>query len=279
MLKKDNYINLSRITNEQLQKTSNAFKNEEPDIKIMHVLDCGFDDQKTFNYIDKILQDEFVTRLKSSRNSNQSYLNEKNKKIFLKLKDVKFKHKKRFSIDKVLLKGKIYKNASCLIEYDDSVLFDSTYTVVRITLKDQQKKDIFEKPMLLLTNRKIKTTEQAHGIYFLYLQRSKIEGVFKFIKDVFGWEEFQIRDFESIKNIIALAFFIGGYFYEIESELIEDATVQYICDLGGGKGNYTRYYFLQGLAKILTYNAVEHFKNNQDISDDEFKKMKNVLRF
>jgi len=104
--------------------------------------------------------------------------------------------------------------------------------------------------MLLLTNRKIKTAYQAHGIYFTYLQRSKIEGVFKFLKDVLGWEEFQVRDFESIKNIIALCFFIGGYFYEIESELIENTTIQYICDLGGGKGKYTRYYFLQGLAKI-----------------------------
>jgi hypothetical protein len=63
--------------------------------------------------------------------------------------------------------------------------------------------------MLLLTNRKIKTAEQAHGVYFTYLKRSKIEGVFKFLKDVLGWEEFRVRDFESIKNIIALCFFIG----------------------------------------------------------------------
>ena len=48
--------------------------------------------------------------------------------------------------------------------------------------------------MLLLTNRKIKTAYQAHGIYFTYLQRSKIEGVFKFRGDVLGWEEFQVRD-------------------------------------------------------------------------------------
>ena len=67
------------------------------------------------------------------------------------------------------------------------------------------------------------------------------------------------------------------FLLSIESDLVENTTIQYICDLGGGKGKYTRYYFLQGLAKILTYNAVEQFVENQGISNDQFKKMKNVL--
>ena len=119
--------------------------------------------------------------------------------------------------------------------------------------------------------------QQAHGIYLTYLKRFKIEGVFKFLKDVLGWEELQVRDFESIKNIIALCFFIGGYFYEIESELVKNVTIQHICDLGGGKGKYTRYFFLQGLSKILTYKAVEQFIEEQDISYEQFEQMKNVL--
>jgi len=61
--------------------------------------------------------------------------------------------------------------------------------------------------------------------------------------------------------------------------LIKDTTIQYICELGGGKGKYTRNYFLQGLAKILTYQAVEQFVDNQGISDDEFNQMKNVLLY
>ena len=119
--------------------------------------------------------------------------------------------------------------------------------------------------------------QQAHGIYLTYLKRFKIEGVFKFLKDVLGWEELQVRDFESIKNIIALCFFIGGYFYEIESELVKNVTIQHICDLGGGKGKYTRYFFLKGLSKILTYKAVEQFIEEQDISYEQFEQMKNVL--
>ena len=132
---------------------------------------------------------------------------------------------------------------------------------------------------MLLLNRKIKTADQAHGIYLTYIQRSKIEGVFKFRGMCLAGKNFKLEICQSIKNIIALCFFIGGYFYEIESELIENTTIQYICDLGGGKGKYTRHFFLQGLAKILTYNAVEQFVENQGISGDQFEPMRNVLRY
>lgn len=273
----DDYINTSTVTKEQLQKTSQSFKQEQPDAKITHLLDAGFDNQDVFVYIDKELHDEFVIRLKLSRNSNEIYIDDKAKERYTKIKEVKLAKKKRFPIPKVQIKGKIYQQASCLIEYDKITLEEQTYNVVRVTLKDKKGQKIFFDPMLLLTNRKIKTLAQAHGVYFTYLKRSKIEGVFKFLKDVLGWEEFQVRDFESIKNIIAVCFFIGGYFYEIESELIKDTTIQYICDLGGGKGKYTRYFFLQGLTKILTYKVVEQFVEEQDISHEQFEQMKNVL--
>jgi len=277
LVEADDYINTSTVTKEQLQKTSQTFKQGQPDVKITHLLDAGFDNQDVFVYIDKELNDEFVIRLKLSRNSNEIYIDDKAKERYTKIKEVKLANKKRFPIQKVQLKGKVYQQACCLIEYDEITFEEQTYNVVRVTLNDKKGQRIFKEPMLLLTNRKIKTTEQAHGVYFTYIKRSKIEGVFKFLKDVLGWIEIQVRDFESIKNIIALCFFIGGYFYEMESELIENTTIQYICDLGGGKGKYTRYYFLQGLAKMLTYKAVEQFVDEQDISYEQFEQMKNVL--
>jgi len=187
-------------------------------------LDASFDNQELFNYIDEELEDEFVIRLKLSRNLDETYLDDNGKKKYVKLVNAEFANKKRIPIQKIQIKGKVYQQASCLVEYDEIAFFDSTYTVVKITLNDSRK--IFKEPMLLLTNRWINTIQQAHGIYLTYLKRSKIEGVFKFLKDVLGWEEFQVRDFDSIKSIIALCFFIDGYFYEIESELIENTTVQ-----------------------------------------------------
>ena len=142
---------------------------------------------------------------------------------------------------------------------------EKEYTVVRITLKDCKGKAIYKHPMLLITNIKVKNAEQARGVYGIYLMRAKIEAVFKFLKDVLGWEEFQVRDYESIKNIIALAYFIGGYFYEIGSDLATNPTIALIAQLGGGKGKVTRYYFLQGLKQLLVYKQVARFVKEQKI--------------
>mgnify|MGYP003574323419 CR=1 FL=1 len=225
LLKTDDYINISRVTKEQLQKTSQAFKQEQPEVLITHLLDSYFDNQDLFFYINKKLKDEFVIRLKLSRNSNETYLDDDSKERYVKIKEAKLAPKKRVSIPKIQIKDKVYLKASCLIEYDEITFEDQIYTIVRITLKDRKGQKIFKEPRRLLTNRPVKTARQAHNVSLTYLQRSKIEGVFKFLKDVLGWEEFQVRDFESRKNIRAKGFF-GGYFYEIESELVENVIIQ-----------------------------------------------------
>ncbi len=166
------------------------------------------------------------------------------------------------------MKKKVYQEAECLFEWDTLNLRGSEYSVVRITMMERTGKPIYKQPMLLLTNITVQKAEQAREIYSLYLMRAKIESVFKFLKDVLGWEEFQVRDYESIKNIIALAFFVGGYFYEIGSDLTENPTIALIAQLGGGKGKVTRYYFLEGLKKLLTHKSVERFLEKQEVGGD-----------
>jgi hypothetical protein len=112
----------------------------------------------------------------------------------VKIVNTEFANKKRLHIQKVQIKGKTYQQASCLIEYDDITFEEQTYTVVRITINDRKGKKIFKEPPRMLTNRKIKTIKQAHGVYLTYLKRFKIEDVFKFLKDVLGWIEIQVRD-------------------------------------------------------------------------------------
>jgi len=110
-------------------------------------------------------------------------------------------------------------------------------------------------------------------MYRNYLMRSKVEAVFKFLKDALGWEEFQVRDYESIKNVIALVYYIGGYFYEIGSDLVENATIALIAQLGGGKGKVSRYYFVQGIRKLLVHASVNRFVEEREISDEAFGEM------
>jgi hypothetical protein len=181
-------------------------------------------------------------------------------------------------MDKLLIKNKVYQQVKCLFEWDAYSIEGKDYTAVRISLIDRKGAPIFKEPMLLITNRPVSNAEQARYAYHLYLKRFKIEGVFKFLKNALGWEDFQVRDFESIKNIIALCFFVGGYFYEIESALTQNHTIQYLCALGDGKGKVTRHYFLKGIAKLLIHKSVEQFVEQQpDIHKiDRFFSSENV---
>lgn len=273
-IREDTYLNLSRLTRQQLQQISELFKKDNPHLILTHVLDREFDANDNILFIDKELCDEFIIRMKVSRNSHQSVIDESTQKEqWIKLRDTAFAHGQSFYFDKLFIKNKAYQQVQCLIEWDTYPIEGHNYTVVRINLLNRKGENIFKDPMLLITNRHVSNAQQARCVYLTYLKRSKIEGVFKFLKNVLGWEDFQVRDFESIKNIIALAFFVGGYFYEIESALTQNSTVQYICELAGGKGKVTRFYFLKGIAKILTYKSVEHFITQRSISPEQFQEM------
>jgi len=273
-IQEDSYLNLPRLSYGQLKQVSQAFKQKNPGIILCHVLDRQFDGVDYFEFIDQELEDEFVIRAKISRNSNEVAVDEETTEtVAVKLKDVEFAHGQTLVLEKLRVKGKVYQDAKCLTQWGTLTLKGHDYRVVRITLTDRQGKGIYKHPLLLITNIAVSTAEQARGIYGIYLMRAKIEALFKFLKDVLGWEEFQVRDYESIKNIIALAYFIGGYFYEIGSDLTQNPTIELIAQLGGGKGKVTRYYFLQGLKKLLTHASVDRFVKEHAISDELFEQM------
>ena len=110
----------------------------------------------------------------------------------------------------------------------------------------------------------------------MYLKRSKIEGVFKFLKEVLGWEEFQVRDFESIKSLLTLCYFVAGYFYEIESLLIQQDFIQFVAGLGGGKGKITRYYILKGFSCLFTKFKVDSWIEEHSITPE---KLTEIMKF
>ena len=65
--------------------------------------------------------------------------------------------------------------------------------------------------MFLITHELVDIFESAFEIYQAYLRRSKIKNVsggvpLKFLKSQLGWEEFRVRDFIVIQNIITLCF-------------------------------------------------------------------------
>lgn len=250
-VKNQQYLNSTLVAKHQIQWVSKQLKKDNPSKKLTHVIDRGSDDNELFLFIDEVLGDQFVIRLKSSR------LAENGEKLAIK----QFKHKNTRHFDKIQIKNKVYQNASCVIEYGELL---NGCAVIRVQLLNRDGKALFKVPMLLITNKEISTSEQASNIYHIYLKRSKIEGVFKFLKTVLGWEESQIREFAATKTLLTFCYFVAGYFYEIESALIQDETIQFLAYLGNGKGKVTRFYILRGLNKWINKNivdaAIEEFK-------------------
>lgn len=254
------YLNSTLVAQGQIKWTSEQLKKDNPSKKLTHVLDRGSDDNELFAFISHALNDGFVVRLKSSR------LSEDGEKLIKK----SFKHKKIRHFDKIQIKNKVYQNASCVIEHGELL---SGHSVVRVQLLNREGKALFKVPMLLITNKGVGTSEQASNIYSIYLKRSKIEGVFKFLKNVLGWEESQIREFSAIKTLLTFCYFVAGYFYEIESALIENETIQFLAYLGNGKGKVTRFYILRGLNKWINKTIVDEAIKEFNITPEQMEEI------
>lgn len=112
---------------------------------------------------------------------------------------------------------------------------------MKVRFEDRNGQPIFSDLMLIITNKVIKLAEDALLVYSIYLKRSRIEYVFKFLKNGLWLEEMQLQDFQ-------------------------DDYVVLLAKLGGGKGVVSQHYIFKGIhtliinyffvaARILKYNA------------------------
>jgi len=121
------------------------------------------------------------------------------------------------------------------------------------------------KPWLLITDWPVTDAESAVRIFRMYRQRWAVEDSFKFTKDVLGWEEVQLLDFEGVRTLVALAWVAAGFLYELGVTL-EWEEVRFLARLGGwaerkdnrpGKIVLTR-----GLRRIADMLATQAFLEN-----------------
>lgn len=90
-------------------------------------------------------------------------------------------------------------------------------------------------------------------------------------------EDFQVRDYPSIRHLLTLAYVVVSYFYAIDSALIHNPVIALMCELGGGKRRLSRYFFLHGLQKLLVYQAVLQFIQDHRIGEHTFQEMMDVV--
>jgi hypothetical protein len=263
----DNY-NAKQIIKNQILTVHEKIREINSEIVIIHVFDRGFDSEEIFEMVDAI-GDKFVIRFKSNRTSSEKIEDEKGKEYKIKLQKKTFENAQELKFEKVIFKKKTYFDATATYQWESILLGEKLYHVEKITFRGKNGENIFKDPMMLISNYNIFNFEMAQYVYQIYQQRTKIEGVFKFLKEVLGWETFRLHDYESIMNLICLTFFIGAYFYEIEDELINNETVEWICKLGKGKGKISRYFFMKGIAELLKVAEFENFRKENNITDEQ----------
>ena len=119
----------------------------------------------------------------------------------------------------------------------------------------------------------IKTAEDANLVYQIYLKRSRIECVFKFLKEGMGWEEIQIQDFQSIQNLLSICFFLAAYLYEIKEQEVHDDFVILLAKIGGGKGVVSRHYIFQGIQQLVAKHRVDRILEEEKASQQTIEEM------
>lgn len=274
----NDHLTNKEVSFAELRLISEALKADFAERQITHLFDREADDSAYFELIDKELKDRFIFRLKTNRNSDVAYFDEekgKERKLKLHLKD--FSNSFRYVFEKFVHRGKCHQEVQAHISYEKNWVGEDYYNVVKIKLFGRNGKAIFAKPMVLITNYEILTAEIALLIFQKYLKRSKIEGVFKFLKQELGWEDFQIRNFEAIKNILLLGFFVGAYFCEREPELIHNSFVLIICSLAKNKGKVSKHFFMKGLTVLAHLQMARQFLKEQNLTKEELEELMKFL--
>jgi Transposase DDE domain len=260
----------------QIKQTDEAVKNQFPTVKVRHLFDRGHDDQNLFEFVDD-LASTFIVRAKSNRNSNEFTLDDKGKQVFIKLTDAALEQTQERVLEKFVWKNKVFQQAKMTITWGKLTLKNKTYSVAKVQVFDREKKAIFKDQMLLITNELVHNFDSAFDIYQAYLRRSKIENVFKFLKDQLGWEEFRVRDFMVIQNIITLCFFVAGYFYENQHEMVKDPKVLIICQLAKNKGKITKHFYLEGLKILANFILFQEFIKQQNLTQEQVNQLLSMV--
>lgn len=262
----------------QLSRVSQAFKEANPEVVITHLIDREADDAEFFDEIDA-LTDRYVIRAKANRNSDvQGWNEQKGKQCPVKLINKQLEHCFSQRLEKFMHGGKAYEQAQAQVEYERVWVGRQWRYAVKVRLLTRDGQALFKDQMLLITNIVVDSELMALYVYQLYLKRSKIEAVFKFLKQQLGWEEFQIRQLVAIKHIILLCFFIGSYFYEYEPQLTKNEFVVTVCQLAKAKGKLTRHFFLKGLPILAQTQMALQFLQQQNLSQQQMQQLFELLK-
>ena len=207
--------------------------------KATFVMDRGYDDNKMFLKLDELKQD-YVIRLTSKR------------KLFYHNKWVPAtqlrNHRKGKIKTPVFYKGKEHQAYLSHIKVQITASKKDIYLVLVY--------GITEHPMMLATNKQIKSKDDVIRIARTYFSRWRIEEYFRCKKQVFQFENFRVRKLIAINALnfyITLCMaFLAQMSLKSESHALKVAIIQTAAPIKE-KVNFCYYRLAKGIAGILSY--------------------------
>ena len=76
---------------------------------------------------------------------------------------------------------------------------------------------------------------------------------------------------------ITLCFFVAGYFYENQQEIIKNSEVITICQLAKSKGKVTKYFYLEGLKIVANFILFQDFIKQQNLTQEQVNQLLSVV--
>lgn len=197
--KSKNFVSKNVYTLESIDAVNNVLNK-----RFTGVMDRAYDDNKIIDYIEKS-NNYFIIRMKDRR-------------TFL------FKGKKKNAYEEALKrKGKIRME----LWFDDNEVHEVYISHTKVILPSNKKEYELvicyglseERPLILLTNRKIKSKEDVIKVVRLYFSRWKIEEYFRAKKQEYDFENIRLRTLIGINNLNLLLTIHIGHINKLAEEM------------------------------------------------------------
>lgn len=237
--KSDNFESKNKYTIESIDTVRRVLKR-----KCNMIFDRGYDDNKLIDYIDKN-EDYFVIRMNDKRN-------------FL------FKGKKKNCYKEAIKrKGKVRME----LWFDDNEKYEVYVSHTRVTLPYNKKEYELvivyglseERPLILLTNRSIKSKEDVIKVVRMYFYRWRIEEYFRAKKQEYKFENMRIRTLKGMNTLNLLLTIHLGHIGKLVEKIDKKLLTIKIIERSKSLRNKILVWISQmarGISEILKYAKV-----------------------
>ncbi len=228
-----NYKSANTITFEAMEQSAALLG------RATFALDRGYDDNKMFLKLDGLKQD-YVIRLKS----NRRLLYHNKWTMATELRD---RRKGKIKMN-LFYKGKDHEAYLSHVKVQITASRRNIYLVLVY--------GITEHPMMLATNKKIRSKEDVINVAKIYFSRWRIEEYFRCKKQVFHFENFRVRKLTAINALnfyvtLCMAF-LAHISMKSEASTLKAAILQKAAPIKQ-KVHFCYYRLAKGISGILSY--------------------------